>query len=229
MIVEQIMQPDVVTVPPEASLKSAADLLASRRISGAPVCAADGTVVGVISETDIIWKEVGELPSRGLLRRLLAYAYGVDRREAALTVGEAMSAPAVTIDARERVAAAAELMICRSVNRLPVTIEGRLVGIVTRADLVRAFTRSDADIAGEIADDVLKETLWIDPDAHPLAVHAGEVSIGGEVESRTTASLIEASIRRVPGVVKLRSQLSWKIDDTTKRVAESANRLPRRL
>jgi CBS domain-containing protein len=227
VIVEEIMERDVATVIPEASLKDVAALLVSRRIAGVPVCE-DGVVVGVVSEQDILWKELGVPESGGLVDRVLAGAYGDDRRMSALSAGDAMSAPAVTVDAHESVAAAARLMVSRRVNRLPVLSGGRLVGIVTRADLVRAFARSDEEIEREIAD-VLETTLWVDPGSLSLAVDGGAVRIAGRVENRTTAGLIEASIHRVPGVVGLSSELTWKIDDLARRVAGSADRLPARL
>lgn len=73
-----------------------------------------------------------------------------------------MTAPALTVEARRPVDAAAKLMVERGVNRLPVVDDGKLVGIVTRADLVRAFVRSDAEIEQEIRDDVVARGMWLD-------------------------------------------------------------------
>jgi osmotically-inducible protein OsmY len=88
---------------------------------------------------------------------------------------------------------------------------------VARSDLVRAFTRSDAEIVSEISDDVLLHTLWVDPESVSLVVFEGKVIVAGEVENRTTAELIEAYIRRVPGVVNVHSNLTWTIDDRSHR------------
>jgi len=229
MRVDEVMTTDVVTVAPETTLKEVAALLSGRRISGVPVCDADGRVLGVVTEADILWKELGLGPGRGVLERLLERAYGEDTRVGARTAGEAMSAPPITVAPDAPVAHAAELMIEHGVNRLPVVAGDTLVGIVARADLVRAFTRSDEEIAREIGDDVLLRTLWVDPDSVSLAVVDGDVTIAGEVENRTTAELVEAYVRRVPGVVSVISRLTWRIDDRSRRVAACTARLPHRV
>jgi len=203
MRVEQLMTTQVIRVAPETSLKDVAALLARGRISGVPVCTPDGTVLGVVSEADILWKEVSlaeEGPSPG-----------------PLTAGEAMTGPAITVAPTDSAARAAELMIDHRVNRLPVVHDGRLVGIIARADLVRAFVRTDEDIAREIRDDVLLHTLWVDPESVSLTVTDGQVTVAGEVENRTTAQLVDAYIRRVPGVVSISSELSWQLDDRSRR------------
>jgi CBS domain-containing protein len=187
-------------------------------------------VVGVVSEADILWKELGlRAGPRSIVDRILELAYEAEARAAATTAGEAMTAPAITVRPDAAVALAAELMIEHRVNRLPVVADGRLVGIVARADLVRAFNRTDEEIEREISDDVLLHTLWVDPDSVSLVVSGGKVSVAGEVENRSTAELIEAYIRRVPGVVSVHSGLIFRIDDLARRVAASADRLLRPL
>jgi CBS domain-containing protein len=109
---------------------------------------------------------------------------------------------------------AASLMVDRSVNRLPVLDEGRLVGIVTRADLVAAYVRLDEDIARAIRDEVLKQTMWLDPAAFSIDVRDGVVRIGGTVDRRTTANIIERLVGISDGVVEVRSSLAWEWDDT---------------
>ena len=230
MRVEQLMTTQVIRVAPETSLKDVAALLARGRISGVPVCTPDGTVLGVVSEADILWKELGLEEGRvGLVDRIIDSAYGRAEREAATNAAGAMSAPPITVPPGASVAQAAQLMIEHRVNRLPVVDGGRLVGIVARADLVRAFNRSDEEIEREISDDVLLHTLWVDPAGVTLVVFEGKVAISGEVDNRTTAELIEAYIRRVPGVVSVSSELGWRIDDRARRTAASADELPRRL
>jgi len=121
-----------------------------------------------------------------------------------------MTAPARTIGPERPVVEAAKRMLEEAVNRFPVVDDdGALVGIVTRADLVRAFVRSDEAIAREIREDVVMKTLWIAPEALEISVDHGAVRIGGNVESKTDAELIEAFARRVPGTVSVESHLSW--------------------
>jgi CBS domain-containing protein len=226
--VERIMTCDVVTVSPETPIKDVAELLVEHRIAGLPVCNADG--VGIVSEGDILWKETGLNPKPGgLIARILDAADGDDLRVAAQNAGDALTSPAITVQPGATVAQAAKLMIDHAVNRLPVVVDGRLVGIVARSDLVRAFVRSDEAIESEISDDVLLRTLWIDPDTIAVAVAGGKVTLAGEVDNRSTAELVGAYIRRIPGVVSVTSRLTWPIDDLARRTAAAAAQLPRRL
>jgi len=230
MRVDQLMTHDVVTVTPETSLKKVAALLAEHRISGIPVCDAEGRVVGVVSEADILWKELGLTTAvGGLFGRILDRADAAADRVAARTAGEAMTSPAITIAPDASVAAAAKSMIDHRVNRLPVVAGGRLVGIVARADLVRAFERPDEEIEREISDDVLLRTLWVDPASVSLVVVEGAVLVAGEVDNRSTAEMIDAYIRRVPGVVSVQSQLTWRLDDLARRTSIFAEGLPPRF
>jgi CBS domain-containing protein len=106
----------------------------------------------------------------------------------------------------------------RSINRLPVVGGGRLVGIVTRADVVRAFARSDHELAQEIRNDVLRDTLWIDPDELGVGVEDGAVVLSGIVDTRTIAALTPGYIGLVPGVVSVdASGLRWRRDDLARR------------
>ncbi len=105
-------------------------------------------------------------------------------------------------------------MIDAQVNRLPVVDDNdELVGIVTRADLVRAFVRSDADIAREIREDVILHTLWIVPDELTITVDNGAVTLGGEVETKSDAELLPEFVRRVPGVISVDSRLTWRVEE----------------
>jgi osmotically-inducible protein OsmY len=83
------------------------------------------------------------------------------------------------------------------------------VGIVTRSDLVRAFTRTDEEIQREIREDVILRTMWAEPSAVSVEVEAGEVVLEGRVDSEDIAGLIEAYALRVPGVVSVDSKLTW--------------------
>jgi CBS domain-containing protein len=186
MQVKELMTIDVTTVRSTTPIKEAAALLAEHRISGLPVVDADRHVLGVLSERDII-----ELAGK--------------------TAGEAMSAPALTIGANRSVTEAVATMLDRNVKRLPVVDgEGLLVGIVTRADLVRAFVRPDEDVAREIREDVMRRTLWIEPNEVRVEVSDGEVSLSGEVDSKSDAELIPRFVERVPGVTSVLSKLRWR-------------------
>jgi CBS domain-containing protein len=211
MKVADAMTGDVVTVSPETPLKDAAELLARHRISGLPVTE-EGDVVGVISEADIVARTTASGESRSFLHELFGDRKRQPNVEATL-VGEAMTSPAVTIAPERPVAEAARVMIEQKVNRLPVVDESRLVGIVTRADLVRAFVRPDDELEREIREDVAERTLWIDSSELEINVERGVVTVAGEVERRADAELLERFTAAVPGVVSVRSDLRWKLDE----------------
>ena len=223
MKVAQIMTREVASVLPETPLRDVAALLTARRISGVPVRNEEGTLLGVVSESDILRQEQGAPPERDGLLGWLLEADVARRYLNARTAGEAMTAPARTVKPSTEVAAAARIMIEESIKRLPVVEDDQLVGIVTRADLVRAYHRTDAEIADEIAGDVLLRTLWI-ADAVDVRVTDGEVTLAGEVETRTQADLVETYVRRVPGVVDVRCELDWRVDDLARRTEPVAPR-----
>jgi CBS domain-containing protein len=211
--VKDVMTADVATVAPGATLKEVAAILAERRISGLPVVDDAGRVLGVVSEADIVQKEAAQQPrASGLLRWLDTDRGEFRAKLAARTAGEAMTSPALTIEADRVVAEAAALMVERGVKRLPVVAGGKLAGIVTRADLVRAFVRSDEEIAREIREDVVLGTFAVSPETLHVEVSGGEVTLGGEVETPEVVDLMEAFVRRVAGVVAVRSHLSSRND-----------------
>jgi CBS domain-containing protein len=211
MRVKDVMTTEVATVRSETTLKVAAEILVRRRISGLPVVDAERHVIGVLSEGDILFKETGEAEPKSMLERWLLFPLpAVPSKLEARTAGEAMSAPAVTIGPKQQLTDAANTMIDERVNRLPVVDDaGKLIGIVTRADLVRAFVRSDEEITKEIREDVIFRTLWIAPDSVEVVVEDGNVRLTGQVETRADAELIPAFVQRVPGVVSVLSKLRW--------------------
>lgn len=217
MIVRDVMTEDVLTVLPDTPLKDVAQLLVSRGISGVPVVAVDGAVLGVVSEADLLVKEQG---ADAITHRPLARIRGEGEETTAqlgklraVTAGEAMTAPAITVTPGRSIHEAAAIMTARHVNRLPVVDGHQLVGIVTRADLVRAYVRSDEELAGSIRQDVILKLLWLDPSIFALAVEDGVVSISGRVERRSTAEILERTIRLVPGVVDVHASVTWWLDD----------------
>jgi CBS domain-containing protein len=227
MDVQDVMTRSVCVVAPEASLREVAALLVEHGISGLPVCNAEGAVVGVVSETDILYKERGaKEEGDGLLARFGRVSASRDAAKAtARTAGEAMTSPPITIMPYRPIAAAARLMLEHGVNRLPVVRNDRLVGIVTRADLVRAFDRTDAEIEDEIRTEVIGELMWLEPTGISLAVDHGEVELSGEIEGRLDAELLAKLAARVPGVLGVRSEITWRVDDTKWKAARAAARM----
>jgi CBS domain-containing protein len=210
MKVQDLMTRDVTTVTATTSLRDAAVLLARNGISGVPVVNETGDVVGVLSEGDIVVKAAGEVARNRMLGWLLEPNLGLEDKIRAATVGEAMSAPPVTISPKRPVHEAARLMIAESVNRLPVVEKGKLTGIVTRADIVRAFTRSDTELADEIRKDILRGTFWLEPGRVVVTVVDGEVTLRGDVETEADQELLPHFVAHVPGVISVDADLGCR-------------------
>ena len=125
-----------------------------------------------------------------------------------------MSSPAITVMPIWTVAGAAALMLDKHVNRLPVVRANRLVGIVTRADIVRAFARLDEAIRLEVAEAVdVQQGLVLDDSPVAVTVHGGEAVLTGTVRRRSQAEILPKVAEAVPGVVAVRSELGWSEDD----------------
>lgn len=196
----------LVTVSPEMTLKEVAELMLERRVSGVPVVDADGHVVGVISEADVIRGETGGTGGQGMIARARAIADAV-ALSIPRTAAEAMTSPAVTITPDKTVMEAAHQIAERGVNRLPVVDEaGKLVGIIARADVVRAFARTDDEIAEAVRVE-LRRSLSLDSETVQVAVADGEVVLSGEIDTDANAKLAAFFTTRVPGVVAVRSEL----------------------
>ena len=218
MKVRDVMTINVFTAQADMALKEVATRMLEFGISGMPIVDGEGRVVGVLSETDILFKERSAPVREGLVDWLVHY--GEDPPAAKLnarTAGQAMTSPAVTITPRRSVAEAAELMLDLKIDRLPVVDAEELVGIVTRADLVRAFTRSDEEIEREIVRDVILKTLWVSPERVTVRVDGGQVTLEGRVDCEAEADVILKFVEAVPGVVSIESRLTWPPEEAARR------------
>lgn len=218
MKVNDIMERGPITVSPDTSLRELAHLLTEHQISGVPVVDDTGRCLGVVSEGDLLVKQLNRpLGRRVPLEWLIGERHDPAelRRRAATTAAEAMSAPPVTITADRPIRDAAALMVDRKVNRLPVIADGRVVGIVTRSDMVRAYLRLDEEILHVVREDVIRRTLWLDPASFDISVVEGIVRIGGTIDRRSTARILEKLIALVDGVVEVQGRLAWEMDDST--------------
>jgi CBS domain-containing protein len=208
MKVRDVMTERVFTLTPETPLKVVASRMLEYGVSGLPVV--DGErVLGVVSETDILFKERPAPDRNGLVDWLIHY--GEDPPLAKLearTARDAMTSPAVTIKPERSVADAAALMLDLGVDRLPVVDGDALIGIVTRTDLVRVFTRGDDLIADEIREAGLLRRLWVDPDHVEVTVEDGNVVLAGTVDTPELADSLVEFVERTPGVVSVESRLT---------------------
>jgi len=217
MKVADVMTRTVVAVRAETPLRDVASLMVDHGISGVPVVDDRGGVLGVVSEADFIIKERGV---EGVHHRLLAGIFGESRstqaelaKIEATTAGEAMTSPAITVEVGDTLRWAAQQMADRRINRLPVVEAGVLVGIVTRADVVRAFVRTDAELERLVRDEVLARTAGLEPGAFDVAVRDGVVQLGGLVDRHSVAQTIVDATRGLGGIVGVESTLRWTVDD----------------
>jgi CBS domain-containing membrane protein len=140
-VVQEIMTTAVVTLPPEADLQTAAQVLSEHQISGAPVIDPHGHVLGVVSEADLLGL-VG-LPRDHTIRDLLRHLLGdpLPGRKTGTTVATIMITPAITVQPVTPIREAAQLLVARRIKRLPVVDAAqRLVGILARADIVKVLS-----------------------------------------------------------------------------------------
>ncbi|MDX3386436.1 CBS domain-containing protein [Streptomyces niveiscabiei] len=215
-----LMTREVVTARYGTPFKEVVRLLDEHRIGGLPVIGDDGTVIGVISATDLVPHQAGR---SGVRHRFSPRARRAAARSRARTAGGIMTAPAVTVRADATATEAARLMAARRVQRLPVVDEeNRLAGIVTRHDLLHVFLRPDEEILRAVRQEVLLDTLWLVPQTIDVAVSEGVVSLTGRLERRSEIPVAVGMTRRLDGVVDVVDHLTYRIDDTRLRPAEQA-------
>ncbi len=208
--VSDVMTTSVVTVDRITPYKEIARLLTEHRISGLPVLKMGRQVVGVVTEADLLAAE------DKVQRRLHAAGrrprWPRRQQHPALTAGELMTAPAITIGPHATVPAAARVMTAQHIRRLPVVDEkGRLAGVVSRRDLLSVFLRPDEDIAAD-ARRVLNDVLLAEPGEAEVAVRNGVVTVTGTLDPKTGphGDLIPVAIKLmwdVDGVVDIIDQL----------------------
>lgn len=209
----EVMTTDVVRGCASTSLGDVARLLDAHHVSGLPVVDSDDKVIGVISRNDLTRRQA---PGSGLRRALsvlhLRPAHG--RRPAkrtwarGWTAEQLMSTPAVSVHPGQDVAQAARIMKRRQISRLPVVDEeDRLIGIVTRRSLLRAFLHSDEDIREQVGCRV-RANARLAP-GHPLhvSVRDGLVTLEGRVTGNGDISPAVWSAWRVDGVVGVVNEL----------------------
>ncbi|MET8978023.1 CBS domain-containing protein [Streptomyces sp. NPDC004539] len=220
MKVGALMTHDVVTARYGTPFKEVVRLLDEHRVGGLPVVDQDGTVIGVISAADLVPHRAGR---SGVRHRFSPRARRAAARNRARTAGGIITAPAVTVRAGTTATEAARLMAGRHVERLPVVDEeNRLVGIVTRHDLLHVFLRPDEEILRAVRQDVLLDTLWLVPQTIDVSVREGVVTLEGRLERRSEIPIAVGMTRRLDGVVDVVDHLTYRIDDTHLRPAEQA-------
>jgi CBS domain-containing protein len=219
--IAEVMTPHAVQVGIGARFKDIASLLAEYRISGVPVVGPDGRVIGVISESDLMTRQARLYEERRAGKRFWRRPRrrggerAVAAKARALTAGELMSSPAITVQPQDSLVQAARVMERHRVERLPVVDDdGRLAGIVTRRDLLQIFLRTDREIRTEVIRDVLGRTLWLAPENVHVTVRDGVVMLAGQLERRSKIPIALRLTSQVDGVIAVIDKLTWRVDDS---------------
>lgn len=210
--VASVMTTDVITVRPDTPFKAIVATMMDNHVSAVPVVGAGGAVVGVVSEADVLPKQefrggTDDLPRWDRGDRIRWY------RSRGLTAAELMSAPVLTIATDEPVTVAAKRLAKEGIRRLfAVDRAGRLVGVVSRRDLLGLFLRGDAEIRTDIEQQVLN---GLDMAAAPVRarVVAGVATLDGMLERRSDIEVVCRLTQAIPGVVAVRSNLRYRTDD----------------
>jgi CBS domain-containing protein len=204
----------VVAVRTGAMFKDIVALLTEHRVSAFPVLDADGKVIGVVSEADLLSKEA-LVAAMGVQAARLGHIAGSPfhdefAKAAAVTAADLMTKPPIVVTPDEPVTNAARLMYHARVKRLPVVGEkGQLVGIVSRADVLSVYSRPDEEIRQEILKNVIANEFLADPDRFAVTVSGGIVTVEGRPESALKGRDIIAAAWHVEGVVSVRDRLTY--------------------
>jgi CBS domain-containing protein len=215
--VADVMTTDVVTVITETPFKDLAALFVEQKISALPVLGRDGTVTGIVRDTDLLKKEELQRDlgaGRGTVRPL-RWRRGLHAIADGSVAGEVMTTRVVTVPPGAPLAEAARLMDKHRTTCLPVVAgDGTLAGVVTPRDLLRVFLRPDDDIRDEIVREVLQNYLGTDPMQVRVDVRHGLVAVTGEVAHKSMIELVLPLVRAVDGVVDATADLSCAADDS---------------
>lgn len=207
------MTGEVVSTPPDATFHQMAAAMRRHAISALPVVDEHGTLLGIVSEADLLSKE-SPLPRWRWWR-----PEGRSVRTRRLKVGgvraaDIMTVPAISIEARATLAAAARLLDQHHIKRLVVRGgDGQVAGIVSRHDLLAAFTRSDAEIRRDIVEGVIPRWVMVDPARLHVEVRGGVVRLEGVVDLRSDAEILTHLVRGLDGVVDVVSAVTFHWDD----------------
>lgn len=221
MKVQDVMTKDVVSVRPDAPIREVAALMAEKRISGVPVMMADGTVVGVVSQSDLLHR--AELGTDRRSKWWLGF-FADDRRLAkefaqshGQTARDVMARYVVTVSEDLELAEAAEMLDSHRIKRLPVLRDGKLVGMLTRSDLVRALASARQDGTAGSSDDTaihkelyarMRNERWLRESLVSATVENGVVTLTGFVEAAEQRTALKVLAEEVAGVGRVDDRLT---------------------
>lgn len=211
MNIAEIMTTDVVSVRPQTPFKEVVELLVHSGVSGAPVIADDGRLVGIVTEADLTSKEAYSGRRQRILAlladALAAREHHWSTKAAGWVAADVMTKNVVVCSPDDDVRVVARRMLERGVKRMPVERGGKLVGIVSRRDILRMFARPDDAIAGDVTKRLAGDPNRPD-DCHVHAsVASGVVTLSGDVRFDWDKASVISLVRDVPGVIEVTSHV----------------------
>lgn len=213
--VVSVMARPVITTSPDTPYKDVVTLLAANAISAVPVVDETGHPLGVVSEADALAKQEFHGGADALSWLASRRRRARRRKASGVTAADLMTTPVVTIGADEPLAAAARRLAEKRVRRLfVIDADGRLIGVVSRHDILGTFLRSDTQIRRDVEEHVLRHGMWVIPGTVEVAVVNGVVSLDGTLEHRSAVEVAGLLTQAVTGVVGVRNRLHFIIDDT---------------
>lgn len=206
-LVSGVMTRDVVVIRPETTFREVVRIIEDRRVHALPVVDEQRHVLGVVAESDLLVKQE---QTEGRVRT--PWKRRSRARLAGTTAGELMTSPAITIDPRQTLGQAARMLHRRHIGRLLVVDGGRLVGIVTRSDLLTIFLRSDQDLLVSVEAAIAAVD---DSPSHTISatVDDGIVELHGSAQLLSQIIAVGDRVRRVPGIVRLDVKATPVYDD----------------
>lgn len=220
--VEEIMTRDVITVAPKASVHVAALLMVEHGVSGLPVVDEDGGLVGIVSEGDLIVRQKPR--ERAPWWRLFfadAEKLARDYQKAVgTTVEEVMTRSVISVGPRLPIESAALVLDQHRIRRVPVVDNGRLVGILSRGDLIKALSAAPAPAAAPLSDARLAAEMkarlarepWVSNRGIVVNAKEGVLSLWGIVASQAERSALETMAQAIEGCKGVESRLVVKSD-----------------
>ncbi len=223
--VADVMTYGAVSVAEDSPFKEIVEIIETNGINAVPVVDRSNRVIGLVTSADLVPKiEYAGAHDRGHLFE--GHKHREARRKSdATAAADLMTTPATTVLPQTSLIDATRIMN-GGLKRLPVVDElGRLVGMVTRRDMLKVYLRSDADVGAEIAADVLPNLVGVESWQVRTAVHEGTVTLTGQVGRRSFVPDVVQEIERVDGVIAVDNQLGYLVDDVDAG-AEALQRAP---
>jgi CBS domain-containing protein len=224
MKVRDVMTTDIRTVGPDETIDAAIAIMTGRRVSGVPVVDGAGMLVGILTEGDLLRRvEIGTSGHARLLFLDLLLGTGREAVEYVRThsrrVSDLMTAPVMTVTEEDRLREVVPLMERRHIRRVPVVRDGRLVGIVSRSDLIAALGRklaafpppsaTDAEIAARVRQE-LQSVHWLGRSSSVgVRVEHGVATLEGIINDERLRDAIRVAAQNVPGVTAIRDKITF--------------------